>query len=162
MMQQAWVRWACICCWLVLVSACSSTPDKPKPAPLPAVTGDFKVQKVWSASIGPVTTPLLASVHGSRVALASTQGQVVLLDDVASTGQTLVNATRQLGLEYFSNWGAASAPLARQRRDETLYAVWDEQIKAHRLQLGLGRPLHPAGGSVDKWVVKIGMNLDID
>jgi hypothetical protein len=73
-----------------------------------------------------------------------------------------VNATRQLGLEYFSNWGAASAPLARQRRDETLYAVWDAQLKAHRLQLGLGRPLHPAGGSVDKWVVKIGMNLDID
>ena len=80
MMQQAWVRWACVCCWLALVSACSSTPDKPKPAPLPAVTGDFKVQKVWSATIGPVTTPLLASVHGGRVALASTTGQVALLD----------------------------------------------------------------------------------
>ena len=80
MMQQTWVRWAFVCCWLALVSACSSTPDKPKPASLPAVTGDFKVQKVWSTSIGPVTTPLLASVHGGRVALASTTGQVALLD----------------------------------------------------------------------------------
>jgi hypothetical protein len=73
-----------------------------------------------------------------------------------------VNVKRQLGFEYFSNWGPASAPLARQRRDETLYAVWDEQLNAHRLQLGLGRPLHPVGGSVDKWVVKFGMNVDID
>ena len=74
----------------------------------------------------------------------------------------MINPRRQLGFEYFSNWGAISAPLARHLRDEALYAVWDEKLQSHRLQLGLGRPLHPAGGSVDKWIVKVGMNVDID
>ncbi len=82
LMQQTWVRRACVCCALSLLAACSSTPEKPKPAPLPAVTGELMVKRVWSNSIGTVTTPLLASVHGGRVALASTQGQVVLLDAV--------------------------------------------------------------------------------
>jgi outer membrane assembly lipoprotein YfgL len=78
--QQTWVRWAVSCCALALLSACSSTPDKPKPAPLPAVTGELMVKRVWTNTVGPVSTPLLPSVHGARVALASTQGQVVLLD----------------------------------------------------------------------------------
>ncbi len=86
-MQQTWVRGACVCCALALLAACSSTPDKPKPAPLPAVTGELAVKKVWSNNIGMVTTPLLVSVHAGRVAVASTQGQVVLLD--ALTGKDI-------------------------------------------------------------------------
>ncbi len=45
------------------------------------------VKKVWTNAIGPVTTPLRASVHAGRVAVASTQGQVVLLD--AATGKDI-------------------------------------------------------------------------
>jgi outer membrane protein assembly factor BamB len=67
------------------IAACSSAPDKPQPAALPAVTGQVAVQKVWANSVGPVTTPLFASVHGEQVAVASTQGQVALIR--ASTGQ---------------------------------------------------------------------------
>ena len=67
------------------LSACSSAPEKPQPAPLPPVSGAIKVQKVWSNSVGPVSTPLMASVHGQQVAMASTQGQVILLD--AQTGR---------------------------------------------------------------------------
>lgn len=87
LMPQTWVRRAYVCCALALLAACSSTTDKPKPAPLPAVTGELMVKKVWSNNIGMVTTPLLASVHAGRVAVASTQGQVVLLD--ALTGKDI-------------------------------------------------------------------------
>jgi len=69
----------------VSIAACSSAPDKPQPAALPAVTGQLAVQKVWANSVGPVTTPLFASVHGDQVAVASTPGQVALIR--ASTGQ---------------------------------------------------------------------------
>jgi outer membrane assembly lipoprotein YfgL len=47
---------------------------------LPAVSGELVVQKVWANTLGPVTTPLLPSVHAGRVALASSDGQVVLMD----------------------------------------------------------------------------------
>jgi outer membrane assembly lipoprotein YfgL len=38
------------------------------------------VEKVWTANIGPVTTPLFALVHGGVVAVASTPGQVALIN----------------------------------------------------------------------------------
>ncbi len=68
--------------WL---SACSSAPEKPQAAPLPPVSGTLQVQKVWSNTLGPVNTPLMASVHGQQVAVASTKGQVALID--ALTGR---------------------------------------------------------------------------
>lgn len=60
--------------------ACSSTGDKPKPAPLPAFTAQLSVQKVWSIPLGEVTTPISASVQGNRVAMASTAGDLALID----------------------------------------------------------------------------------
>jgi outer membrane protein assembly factor BamB len=79
------MHWLAAFCALALLAACSSTPEKPKPAALPSVSGELMVKRVWSNGIGPVTTPLLASVHGGRVALASTQGQIALID--ALTGK---------------------------------------------------------------------------
>lgn len=70
---------------LLLLGACSSSPNKPQPAALPSVTGQLTVTKLWTSNIGSVTTPLFASVHGEHVAVASTQGQVALIH--ASTGQ---------------------------------------------------------------------------
>jgi len=80
-------------CWRALVlgfvalaiGACSSTPDKPQPAALPSFTAQLAVQKVWLNNVGEVSTPLFASVHGDQVALASTLGQVALIN--ATTGQ---------------------------------------------------------------------------
>lgn len=79
-MMQTWVRVGLVSGLLALVSACSGTPDKPKPAPLPAVSGELAIQKVWTNAVGPVTSPLLASVQSGRVAVASNNGQVALLD----------------------------------------------------------------------------------
>lgn len=76
-----WLAWAS----LALLSACSSAPDKPQPAPLPAVNGTFKLQKAWTNQIGEVSTPLMASVFGQQVAVASTLGQLALID--AGTGR---------------------------------------------------------------------------
>jgi outer membrane assembly lipoprotein YfgL len=47
---------------------------------LPAVSGAFKLQKVWTNQVGEVTTPLMASVHGQQVAVASSLGQLALMD----------------------------------------------------------------------------------
>lgn len=73
-----------------------------------------------------------------------------------------INSTRQLGLEYFSSWGALSSVRPQHQRDETLYVVWDETLATSRWNVGLGKPLNPSGGSVDKWVLKMGVNLDLD
>jgi hypothetical protein len=73
-----------------------------------------------------------------------------------------VTGTGRMGLEYFSNWGPMSSVLSRRQRDETLYVVWDEQLATSRLNLGLGKPLNPSGGSVDRWVVKVGVNFDLE
>ena len=77
-------RWFLVALMGVL-SACSSAPEKPQPSPLPSVSGTLKVQKVWSATVGPISTPLMVSVHGQQVAIASTSGQLALMD--AQTGR---------------------------------------------------------------------------
>ena len=63
-----------------LVSACSSAPEKPKASPLPVVSGSFKVQPAWKSQVGTTASHLLASVHGQQLALASTQGQLAVID----------------------------------------------------------------------------------
>ncbi|PUE10525.1 outer membrane protein assembly factor BamB [Limnohabitans sp. T6-20] len=83
--SNTWIRVSLLGALAIAISACSSAPEKPQPAALPAVSGQLAVQKIWSNSIGAVTTPLFASVHGDQVAVASTQGQVALIN--AGTGQ---------------------------------------------------------------------------
>jgi outer membrane protein assembly factor BamB len=74
-----WTRWACSGFLALGMVACTSTPEKPQPPALPAVNGQLAMQQVWTNRIGPVTTPLFASVHGEHVAVASTQGQLALI-----------------------------------------------------------------------------------
>ncbi len=83
-LTSACTRWLALAS-LAALSACSSAPDKPQPAPLPAVSGTFKLQKAWTNQIGEVSTPLMASVFGQQVAVASSLGQLALIN--ASTGQ---------------------------------------------------------------------------
>lgn len=83
--SHTWPRWALLGALALSIAGCSSSPDKPKPSALPAVSGQVAVQKAWSSTVGPVTSPLFASVHGDQVAVASTQGQVALIN--ASSGK---------------------------------------------------------------------------
>ena len=64
----------------LLVSACSSAPEKPKAAPLPVVSGSIKVEPTWKSQVGITAGHLLASVHGQQIALASAQGQLAVID----------------------------------------------------------------------------------
>ena len=68
---------------LCVLSACSSSSNKPQPSPLPNVTGSWNVKKAWTNQIGEVSTPLMASAHGQQVAVASTAGQLALIDAVS-------------------------------------------------------------------------------
>lgn len=70
--------------------------------------------------------------------------------------------SRHVGFEYFSGWGPVNAVLPQRQRDESLYGVWDEKLSASYLNLGLGKPLNPNGGSVDKWIIKVGWTVDVD
>lgn len=71
-----------------LLSACSSTPDKPKPPELPALTSaaaTAPMTKVWSSPLGPIETPLSLSVKDGQVAAVSSNGLLALID--ASSGR---------------------------------------------------------------------------
>lgn len=67
-----------------------------------------------------------------------------------------------LGVEYYGDWGPATSWRPMSKRDETLYAVADAQLPFGRINVGVGRGLHPAGGSADRWVAKLGLQFDLD
>jgi hypothetical protein len=73
-----------------------------------------------------------------------------------------IASNRQWGVEYFGSWWNLSSVHPPWQRDETLYAVWDEQRPHARWSFGLGQPLRSANENVDRWVVKIGASIDID
>lgn len=81
-MRRRWLNLACagLTGLALLLAACSSSPSKPQPSALPAVSGNLAVSKVWTARLGEVTTPLQAVVLGERVVLASSQGLLAELD----------------------------------------------------------------------------------
>lgn len=68
--------------WL---AACSSGPDKPKPAELPPVTALMGTQLAWSAQVGAGHAGLVPLAAAGRVFVASEAGTVAVLD--AAGGQ---------------------------------------------------------------------------
>lgn len=68
-----------------LLLACSSAPSRPEPAPLPPDPKLLGMRQAWSADIGRVDFSLVVQVAGNTVGLASSEGQVSLLD--ARTGE---------------------------------------------------------------------------
>lgn len=73
-----------------------------------------------------------------------------------------VTATDELGVEYYGYWGAVSQLLAPDKRDETLYLIWDKRTFFGRINIGLGQAVRPTHGSVDKWVAKVGIQFETD
>ncbi|WP_367849891.1 outer membrane protein assembly factor BamB [Rhodoferax sp. WC2427] len=76
---------------IAALAACSSTPDKPKPADLPANVSLLGVRQAWSAKLGDVSFPLTTSVSGNTVAVASNNGTLLALD--GATGRELWRAS---------------------------------------------------------------------
>lgn len=73
-----------------------------------------------------------------------------------------MTATDELGFEYFADWGAVHQLSPPNKRDETLYFVWDKRTFFGRLNVGLGQPLRPTSGSADKWVAKVSLQFETD
>ncbi|MGH6627852.1 MAG: outer membrane protein assembly factor BamB [Burkholderiaceae bacterium] len=69
------------------LAACSSGPEKPKPAELAPNVALIGVRQAWNARVGEVAFPLDVNVSGSTVTLASADGTVAALD--ARTGRDL-------------------------------------------------------------------------
>jgi len=70
-----------------LLLACSSTPARPDPAPLPPDPKLLGLRQPWSIEMGKVSFPLVVQAVGNTVGVASAAGQVRLLD--ARTGEAL-------------------------------------------------------------------------
>ena len=84
-MTHTLTRWLVTSALISLLLACAGGPEKPQPGPLPAVSGQLSVKNVWSNKVGVITTPIFALQQGDNVAVASSQGQVALIN--AMTGQ---------------------------------------------------------------------------
>lgn len=119
-----WSRWLTMVT-LGVLSACSSAPEKPAPSPLPTVSGSLKLQKVWSQTIGPVNSPLMLSVHGQQVAVASSQGHVALIDGV--TGRDVWRLT--VGAPIQAGVGGDGQRFAVVTQNNELVAIEAGQVR---------------------------------
>jgi len=72
---------------LAAVAACSSGPQRPQPVELPPSANLIGVRQAWTASIGAVNFALDVKVTDQTVALASSDGTVLVLD--SRTGEKL-------------------------------------------------------------------------
>ncbi len=72
---------------ITLLLACSSAPNRPEPAPLPPDPQRLAMREAWRADIGKVEFPLVVQVAGNTAGVASSAGQVSLLD--TRTGEAL-------------------------------------------------------------------------
>lgn len=72
---------------LGLLSACSSGPEKPRPAELAPNAGLLGVHLAWTSKVGVINFPLDVKVSGNTVAVASSDGVVGSFD--ARTGAEL-------------------------------------------------------------------------
>jgi len=88
---------------VLTLSACSSSPDKPKANELPALGSaavSYPINPIWSHRVGGITTPLGVAVSAGQVAVASSDGVLTLFN--AATGQVVwrlaLNAQLQAGV----------------------------------------------------------------
>lgn len=68
----------------LLLSACSSTPDKPAPTALSEFKPTLTITKTWATQLSPVAAPLTAHINQDQLAVVGTNGLVTVLN--ADTG----------------------------------------------------------------------------
>jgi len=73
--------------FVATLSACSSKPERPKPAELAPNAALLGVRLAWTARLGEVNFPLQAQVNGTSVTLAGSDGTVAAID--AASGRDL-------------------------------------------------------------------------
>jgi outer membrane assembly lipoprotein YfgL len=84
-------RGAAVALLAVLLAACSSAPEKPKPTPLQPVTAAIAGRQVWNQRIDAVEFPLAVAVNGGVFTVAGSDGTVLALQ--ADTGREVWRAS---------------------------------------------------------------------
>lgn len=106
------------------LSACSSSPDKPKPAELPPVAALLTAKLAWTAQVGPISATVTPMVVGTRVFLTGGAGTVVALD--ANTGQDLWRLN--LGTPVSAGVGSDGQTAAVITQDNELVAITEGRV----------------------------------
>ncbi len=85
-----WARTLAVLALAGVMAACSSKPERPKPAELAPSAALIGVRQAWTARVGEVNFPLQPQVSGSTLAVAAGDGTVAMLD--AATGRDIWRA----------------------------------------------------------------------
>jgi outer membrane protein assembly factor BamB len=107
----------------LLLAACSS-PSRPKPTEIPGVPVLQEIRSSWTAQVGRVDFPLVASVREDRIALANSQGVVAVLD--ALTGKDIWRL--KLDQAISAGVGSDGQQLAVVTRNNELVSLRNAQV----------------------------------
>lgn len=142
------LRWGRSILGLVVVGtllACSSAPDRPKPADLGANVPLLGVKLAWTLSVGPVHFPLDVKAVEGRVFVASSAGQLVVLDQ--DTGREIWRASAEKMLS--AGVGTDGHTVAVVTRDHEVLAFREGVVRwRQRLSAGVQTAPLVAGGRV--------------
>jgi outer membrane assembly lipoprotein YfgL len=130
---------------LGFLAACSSGPEKLRPAELAPNAGLLGVGLAWKANIGPVNFPLDVKVNGNAVAVASSEGMVGSFDTRTGVELWRTNVGAQISAGVGSD-GRIAAVVTRGNELVVLEAgreIWRQKMPAQ----GFTAPL-VAGGRV--------------
>lgn len=114
------------------LSSCSSTPDRPKPAELAPNAGLLGVRLAWTAKVGVIGFPLDVKVNEGTVAVASSDGVLVLLDARTGVEQWRTNVGSQISAGVGSD-GRFAAVVTRTNELVTLDGgreIWRQKLPA--------------------------------
>ncbi len=129
----------------LLLSACSSTPDKPAPTALSEFKPALTVTKAWATQLSPVAAPLTAHISQEQVAVVGTNGLVTVLN--ADTGAEIWRLP--LNTQVAAGIGSDGTRLAVITKSNELMALSKGQVlwKVKLPALALTAPF-VAGGRV--------------
>ena len=117
--QALWLSIAAV--FVAILTACSSTAERPKPVELPALTSLISVRQAWSMRVGEIAFPLTVNTVGDKVTLADSAGTVIALN--SRTGKELWR--RQLGQGISAGVGSDGAVAAVVTKTNDLVAFQD-------------------------------------
>ena len=108
----------------VALAACSGT-SRPKPADIQGVPVLQDMRSSWTANVGKIDFPLVVSAREDRIALASSQGVVAVLD--AATGKDIWRL--KLDQAISAGVGSDGQQLAVVTRNNELVALQDGKVQ---------------------------------